>query len=230
MTVVGFFFMPQTALQICNSALIKIGGRTVPTYGNTDTKEGELVAEAFPRILGYMTRNHVWGFLKKIATLTSATATTVVPWSWIHDLPTDLGRILSVVDASDVHVHYEIIGSTIYTADNPVVLRYIRLIPSENFVAIAYDAGPPEVAAEAAFQFPDDFAEACACLLAADICVSLTQNSDMRAEMLQMYEGHLRTARFNGAVERSLVTIEADDWIATRGTYGDLNSYPDKLA
>ena len=88
--------MPQTALEICNSALTKIGGRTISTYGDTSTKEAFLVTARFQPILETITRNHVWGFLKEITTLTSTTATTLVPWLWIHTLPSDLARLLSV--------------------------------------------------------------------------------------------------------------------------------------
>ena len=72
--------MPQTALQICNSALVKIGGAAITAYGGTSSKEARLTTDSFPRSINLLTRSHVWAFLKKVSMLTSVTTTTIFPW------------------------------------------------------------------------------------------------------------------------------------------------------
>lgn len=218
--------MPQTPTQICNSALLKIGGRTVTSYTGDTTKEGTLVQEQFPKVLHSVARSHVWHFLKDYETLTGTASTTVLPWSHYAALPADCLRILSV-GVNNYNVPYEQMGDTLWLRDDEVFLRYIR---KPVLVAIAYDAGPPEVVAVDADEFPDDFAEAVACALAADISVSLTQNADLRQQMLVQYTEAVRMARFHGACEVSDTQIGADEWLNARDSYGDSNPYPTKLA
>lgn len=218
--------MPQTPTQLCNSALLKIGGRTVTSYTGDTTKEGELVQEQFPKTLHQMCRSHVWHFLKTFTSLTGTADANTDNWSFVVTLPTNCLRILSVSVERHV-IQYERMGNVIYTNDETVMLRYVR---KPVLVAIPYSAGPPEVLAVAADEFPDDFAEACACYLAADISVSLTQNADLRTQMLQMYEGLVRQARFNGACELPDQEIQATAWIDSRVSYGDTNPYPTLIA
>lgn len=197
--------MPQTALQICNSALVKIGGAAITAYGGTSSKEARLTTDSFPRSINLLTRSHVWAFLKKISTLTSVTTTTIFPWGYVQTLPSDLGRILAVTDASGSPIDYERVAATILTIESSAVLRYT--------------ANPIVPGTPTATEFPDDFAEALACYIAADICVSLTQNDDFRQGMLVQHEGLMRAARFNGACERSDYGITADYWLNSRDTY-----------
>lgn len=220
--------MPQTALQICNSALIKLGGRVIPSYGYTATKEGELVTEQFPKVLNTISRGHVWSFLKTVATLSSGTVTTLDSWGYTHTLPSDLGRILDV-SINAQNIEYERMGTVIYTIYDDVVLRYVRLVPAANYVDIAPVVGPPAVAAQSAFAFPDDFSECVACALAGDIAVSLTQNKDLHDVALMTYQRALADARFNGSVENSDIVIDATGWLHAHDTFQS-SPYPDKLA
>jgi hypothetical protein len=204
--VAGFFIsMSQTLLDIANSALVKLGGRTIPAFPSSATKEGELVSARLLPCLRQMTRSHVWAFLKAYTMLNVPTPSTLTPWSHQHTLPANLGRIVSVTVGS-FRVAYERIGNAIHTYNDAVRLRYIR---------------NPVTSGESADTYPDDFAETLACYLAADICRSLTQDSEMRAEMLQQYDGLLRQARFNGAVERSLMAIEGEEWNESRDYWND---------
>lgn len=200
--------MPQTTLQICNSALIKIGGRAIDTYGGTASKEATLTTARFTPCLNAMIRGHVWAFLKKVAVcISTTTADSLAPvdevvWSYVHELPLDLGRILEVTDANQASLSYERVGSALLTNDDRIILRYIRRVDPSEY---------------ATYGFPDDFAEALACYLAADVAVSLTQDSGLRQMMLSEYEGLIRTARFNGAVERSSMSITVfDSWLNSR--------------
>jgi len=218
--------MPQTPTQICNSALLKIGGRTVTSYTGDTTKEGTLVQEQFPKALHFVARSHVWHFLKDFEDLTGTTTTALDPWTHYAALPADCLRILSV-GVENYAVPYEQQGNRLYLRDAEVTLRYIR---KPVLAAIAYSAGPPEVQAVAADEFPDDFAEAVAYRLAGDISVSLTQNADLKQLMYTEYMEAVRTARFNGACELADLEIGASQWMDARDSYGDTNPYPTKIA
>lgn len=218
--------MPQTPTQICNSALLKIGGRTVSSYTGDTTKEGTLVQEQFPKTLHYVCRSHVWHFLKTFADLTGVATTSLSPWTHTVTLPADCLRILSV-SVENYAVPYEQHGSTLYVRDAEVTLRYIR---QPVLAAVADDPETEENEAVAADTFPDDFAEAVAYRLAGDISVSLTQNADLKQLMYTEYMEAIRTARFNGACEIADQTIPATEWLDSRDSYGDTNPYPNKIA
>ncbi len=70
-----------------------------------------------------------------------------------------------------------------------------------------------------AFSFPDDFAEALANLLAAELAMSLTQTQSLRDTYLQMYSERIAQARFNGAVERFRVSVESSSWVDTHDSF-----------
>ena len=204
--------MPQTTLQVCNSALLKLGGRTIAAFGSSTIKEEQLTTEQFPKCLGFLVRSHVWHFLKTIDQLTGGTATTQDQWSFIHTLPTDCVRILRV-SVNDIDIDYEQVGNTIYAQYDDVDLRYVAM-PNYSDVATKY---------------PDDFAEALAYLLASDLVVSLTQNPDMIRTLREGYLESLRTARFNGAVEMSLQGVTADSWVNAHGA-SSFSPYPNTVA
>lgn len=194
----GFFFpytMPSTALQICNAALIKLGAKTITAFTN-DRKEAELCSARYPRIRDNILRSHVWAFAKQATTLETDEPSPIVNWDYVHQKPTDLNRIISVTDANDVAVDYELVGTYMHCNEPIITLRYIT----------RYDA------IDDAQDFPDDFGEAVAAMLAADLCISLTQTQALRDTYLNEYAVIISQARFNGAVERAPAELKATAW------------------
>lgn len=191
-----------TALQICNSALIKLGAKTISALTGLTTKEYDVCVAQYPRLRNALLKNHVWTFAKVVddAMVTSAAASLTELWSWRHTIPTSVpvGRILSFSTLDDQEIPYERVGGYIFSNNEEVRLRYVR----------TYDAVDDGVT------FPDDFGEALANLLAADLCISLTQNQSLRDTYLQMYERAISQAKFNGAVEESILQSRSEDWVA----------------
>jgi hypothetical protein len=195
--------MPATAISICNAALIKLGGKTIEAFDD-DLKEAELCAERYPRLRDSLLRSHTWTFAKKIVTLDEPVASDVDSWTYSYTLPPDLARPLGYFSADDIPLDsYELSGNTLYSDENVVIVRYI----------VKYDDADDNV------EFPDDFAEALANLLAADICVSLMQNISMRETYYGQYQAALATARFNGAIELPPQTIQAGTWLSHHQGY-----------
>lgn len=203
----------MTALQICNSALIKLGAKTISALTGLTTKEYDLCVERYPRLRNALLKSHVWAFAKVIdeSMTSAANATTLVEiWDWKHTLPTTIpvGRILSVTTLDDIPIPFEVVAGYLYANEQSVRLRYTR-----TYTAV-----------DDAAALPDDFGEALSNLLAADICVSLTQNQGMKDGLLQAYQSSLATARFNGAIETYPVQGASDDWLmAHAGMTGDLD-------
>ena len=192
-----------TALQICNSALIKLGAKTISALTGLTTKEYDLCVAQYPRLRNAVLRNHTWSFAKIVddnLTTAAAAALTEV-WSYRHTIPTTIpvARFLSFTSLDDIPVPYERVGAYLYSNEEDPRLRYVRSYTEVDDAAT----------------FPDDFGEAVAALLAAELSVSLTQNQSLRDTYLQQYQAAISQARFNGAIEDADVPTVSEDWIAS---------------
>ena len=192
-----------TALQICNSALIKLGAKSISALTGLTTKEYDLCVAQYPRLRNALLRGHPWAFAKVVTdSLTTIAADAMTEtYSYKHTIPTStpVARILSFTNSDNVSVDYEIVGAYIYSNEETPRLRYIR-----SYTAV--DDGAT---------FPDDFAEALANLLAAEMSVSLTQNQSLRDTYMQAFAYALSQARFNGAIENVAYDPgTSDDWLA----------------
>lgn len=195
--------MAATALNICNGALIKLGARTITAFTDT-TKEAELCTERYPRLRDKMLRDHTWNFAKINTTLTNDGASELAPrWAYAFSVPPDMARPLRITDVNDFEVLGEFVQGTFHTNAETIILRYVQKFEDT-------DDG---------VDFPDDFAEALSNLLAADICVSLTQEQSLRATYYEAYVLSLSQARFNGAIEKLNEAVADDDWAASRNGY-----------
>ena len=190
--------MAQTAITICNSAIVKLGGRQIVGF-NDGTPEADLCKIRYPFCRNLLLRDHVWAFDQKFSTLAALVSTDPVPPSWTNqfDVPTDCARIVAVTTYDDLDVPYERIGGRIYTNTTSIDVRYTK-----NYTAI--DEG---------VSFPDDFAEVLSLYLAMDVCLSLTQNVGLRNSLEQQYHYRLAQAKFNGAVERPSTVLACTGWL-----------------
>lgn len=195
--------MSQTAIQICNSALAKLGERTITAF--TDgTKTSDLCNLRYPVIRNNLLRDHVWSFAKTFVNLSPEVDPSVVfPWTYQFILPSDVARILSVT-VDDDEVPYEQVGASLHSDQTDLDLRYVK-----NFSGAADG-----------FAFPDDFAEVVACMLAAELAIPITQQQTMRDTYLQMFAERLAHARFNGAVDRTAIQQQASSWVDAHDGFG----------
>jgi hypothetical protein len=193
--------MPQTLIQVANSALIKIGAKRIATL-TENSKEAETVNSRIRQVRDLLIRSHVWAFLRKVSAPAAVTS-DIPPWAYYFAIPADCCRLLSI-RVLNTHSHvttYELIGSRIYTNATPVRLFYVR---------------QPQAADEASELYQDDFAEAWACYLAAEISTAIYDSPERRQAWLDQYSFLIRQARFNGAVEGPEVTTNNDDWLVAR--------------
>lgn len=193
--------MPQTLLDIANSALVKVGSPLISSL-LLATKPAELANARIRPVRNMILRNHVWAFARSYASPTPA-ASTIDRWSYAYTLPALCLRILSVTsgeDGSRIN-EYEIIGRVIYCNADNLFLRFIE---------------EPDPADEATETYPDDFAEAVASYLASELSIPLFDSPERRKQWIEQYGMNLRYARFNGAVEQPLSAINQSEWIDSR--------------
>lgn len=193
--------MPQTLIQVANAALLKIGARVVASL-TENTKEASVVNARIRPVRDMLLRGHTWTAFRKISA-PSAVPSDLAPWVSYFSIPADCLRILGVYQDNTLQsvCRHDIVGSRIYAYTESLRLLYVRL---------------PQAAAESEELYPDDFAEAWACYLAAEISTALFDSPDRRQTWLDQYQVVLRHARFTGAVEQADMGLLSSDWLSAR--------------
>jgi hypothetical protein len=205
--------MPQTRLQVANSALIKIGAPPIYNFSQ-ESAHATAVYQRISPVRDMMLRSHTWTAFRSITGTLTGTASNVASWAFYYSLPADFLRLLRVeVPGTHIHVdRYDLVGSRIYADVETLVLTYIRK-PSDDSDTPGF-VGPVIVES-----YPDDFAEAWACYLAAEIATTVFGTQDYRRrDWMEQYQMLLRQARFNGAVEQASTGLTADSWLDSRLT------------
>jgi len=162
-----------------------------------------LANQRFRPLRDLLLRSHNWVFAIERVEL-GAPATSEFSerhgFNYAFTRPANVGRIISVTDADSEPLEYFLRGDSIYTNSDSAYLEYVKS-------GLAFDDNS---------LYPDDFSEALAYLLAADICIALTQNGTLRDTMLRDHAETLRTARFNGSCEIAMGSEPVASWIYAR--------------
>jgi hypothetical protein len=195
----------MNALDICNSAISKVGGKILRSFDD-DTPERDIVVRQYPYVRDMMLRSHTWQFAKHITVLAPISLSYYPrPWTRAFQVPADCARVLG-----HSAIRWERAGKVIYCTEDSLTLRYVR-ITETTLGATNYDS---------------DFGECLACYLAAETAMKLTQDPGLRASYLQQYGDLLRLARFNGAIETPPSGVSATQWLEDReiGDYLDIGA------
>ena len=85
--------MATNAVDICNSALIKLGAGRITSLSD-DSKAGKLCNEQYDKIRKQLLRSHPWNFAIRRKALTKTANTPAYKYSSEFLLPTDCLRVL----------------------------------------------------------------------------------------------------------------------------------------
>lgn len=184
----------SVAVDICNSALIKLGQERINAL--TDNKKtARLCQEQYPKIVKRMLRAHPWNFGIKRASLAQVDAGLAHGDENAFEIPLDCLRILTI---NESHYYKHKVEGRFILADVDIVeLRYI----TENTPEAYYDGC---------------FQEAVACALAADLCYALTQSNTMKQSLLEECKDWIAQARSFNSMEETPEEMRFDDWDNSR--------------
>lgn len=167
------------AVQICNSALIKLGQEPV-TNLLEDNKRARECNIRYPMLLEDCLRDHPWNFAIKREVISKSTDTLPFGEGDLYDIPLDCVRVLKLSGFRDSRPRYKIEGSKIIsysdTEGGSINLVYVSKNIPENL-------------------FDSKFKEAVATKLAAELCYSLTQSTTLKQTLLSEYMQYLQDAR-----------------------------------
>ena len=184
--------MSLTDVDICNSALTKVGAERITSL-TEENERARILAEQYPKIRDKMLRSHPWNFAIARLLLAPALGTPAFGFQYQFTIPADCLRILEINSESTWQKEGEYIVS-----DSPSVgIKYIKKIVDTS----KYDA---------------TFAEALAAAIAADVSYSLVQSVTLKDTLLKEAEMAIRSARSFDAQEGTPGQITANDWLTIR--------------
>jgi hypothetical protein len=186
--------MSNTAVDICNSALIKLGQERINTL-NDNNKRSRLCKEQYSKILNKTLRNSNWSFAQKRTVLSTSGQTA---WGELYKFPLPLDFVKMVeVENKFGYKHKREGGDLVTPADSPINIKYISSDTAEHL-------------------FDPTFLEAAACMLAYDLCYALTQSTSLKESLLTEFDYWVGQARSFDSQDGSPDDFEFDGWIDPR--------------
>lgn len=194
-------------IEVCNRAVIKLGGSTLLTSLSDNGKLARTFAALWDTCRKAELRKRNWNFALARGSLPKL-SDTPRGFSYQYQLPTDFLRLVQV---SDVYVApglvdyrnfddspYAIEGQHLLTDfSDPLKIRYVR------------DVTDPGI-------FDALFVECLACKLAFEACYTVTQSREGQKVAMDDYKLAVKDAAAANAVERPPQGLPDDSWVLGR--------------
>jgi hypothetical protein len=185
--------MAQSIIEICNSALTKIGAESILSL-NDGTKTSAACKERYEPCKKYVLRRHPWNCAIKRVVLSPLLTAPEFGFSSKFQFPSDLLRILSI-DGGDSD--YQIEGRNILSDESSHELIYI------------WDVNDPKL-------FDSTLDEAIAAYLAWDISYKITQSASLKETLMRDFREALKRAKTPDAQESAPSELSADYYLESR--------------
>ena len=183
-----------SVVDVVNKALDKLGHGAITSLGD-GTKAANLANRTWELVRDTVLRDHPWNFAIKRATTAPTTATPSWGFSYQHEVPADMLRLLEIRDLRADE--YQMEGNTILTNESVLYLRYVHRVTDPN----EYDAL---------------FIDAVSSRLAYEMCESLTQSNTKRELLWADYQNSLTRAKSVDAQENPPTAFVEDEWVQAR--------------
>ena len=166
--------MALSSIELCSSALIKIGANGISSFED-GTAEARIAASLYPLIRDGLLCVHPWTFATAKVELVRLAQEPITDFAYAFELPADFLRAISAGAGRGRGLHYQIINRQLHTNADEVTLTYLFL-PSEE-------------------DFPAHFAPVLVTRLAAEFCIPLTENTSRADSLHNQAQQELRLAR-----------------------------------
>lgn len=186
-------FLSPTGLDLCNNALLSLGGNVITSFSDL-TAEAKLCSAFWAKAVDTVLRLHPWNAAVKRAQLTPDVTTPVYEWLAAFSLPSDLLRILDL----DGVTEYKSEGGKILCNESALNLRYVY----RNDNPAGWDAL---------------LSQAMTSYLTFMLAYPLTKSNTTRTEQWKLFTELLRTARNVDAQEEPGEELGDFPFINVRG-------------
>ena len=193
--------MALSIVEICNSALHKIGANRITSLTDT-SKSAIIINDQYDRLRKEVLRSHPWNFAIAYISLAATVNTPIwTDYTFEFLLPSDVLRVLNtnLTSDDDWEVGYNNDGNkVIFCNSDTLIVRYIKDVENTT-------------------RFDACFDEALSFRIAADIAYALVQSQTVQTNMFNMYKAQLAIAMSFDAQEKSQDVVSADSFIEVRG-------------
>lgn len=190
--------MPLTAVELCATALLKIGARPIADL-EEGTVEADCARRLYPIARDALLAAHPWSFTLAQADLEPAPEAPVADFSYAFTLPEGHLRTISVGPRSRSRgLAYRVQGGRILCDAPAITLAYQRRVAESELPAFFV---PPLVTR-----------------LAAELCVPLTESGSRALELARLAEAELRLARLIDSQQATPQRFEDFTLIGARGS------------
>ena len=191
----------DTAVTICNGALILLGEDTVPDASfplAASSKRARLLNARYDPVRRAMLRRIKPKFALVQVQITASTTAPPFGWGSLFPLPADFLRLDDLEQEKFDALGWKLIGTNVLTDDSgPINFQYIN------------DCQNPA-------QFDSLFVSCHELALAAEMAVPLTQSVNKRESLVADLEKLLPDARLAASQEDSPETLDDDVWLRAR--------------
>lgn len=186
-------------VDVANTALDRLGQPPVVSFSD-GTKTANLVNRLWPIVRDQVHRMGCWRRLKARVELAADTTAPEFDYAYRFRLPAECLMIFDIfINSNPLNSRWELEGEYILSDEaGPLQLRYLKANDDPN-------------------QWDALHVSAVAWLLAAEMCESLNQSTEKRAQSFAAFEAVLDTARKYSGAEGNPVSLNApDSWEAVR--------------
>lgn len=188
--------MPMTAVELCATALLKIGANTIQSFSD-ETAEAECARRLYPLTRNALLSAHPWSFTLAQVELQPEPGEPVADFAHSFALPADHLRTVSVgTGRRGRGLVHRVQGGRILTDAAPITLTYQRIVAEE--------------------ELPPFFLQLLVTRLAAELCVPLTENTSRAMELFRLAEAELRLARLIDSQQGTPQRVDDFTLIAAR--------------
>ncbi|HMR32064.1 MAG TPA: hypothetical protein PKA13_12720 [Geminicoccaceae bacterium] len=167
--------MAMTAVDICSTALLKLGASPISSFGDT-TAEAEVANRIYPVTRDGLLAAYPWSFTIAQTVLTAEATTPAADYAHGFVLPATCLRVISAgIGKSGRGLDYRVQGTRLLADAESLTLTYQRTVPES--------------------EFPAFFIAVLIARLAAELCVPLTEGTSRAENLYQLAAAELRLAR-----------------------------------
>lgn len=196
----------QTNLDVANSALYDINVDPITGFDDP-SKEARVVKAKFQSVLDEVMSVNPWNCNREIVLMNYAESEELFGWKYCYTIPNNCLYVRAIAPLSDIS---ELTPETIrrfseYSMNQLSSQLYMkkgnRIYANTPYMLLIYSKSIKDCS-----ELPAYIAKAVAKCLAAEIAYPLTQDRQIRADHIGLYDAALRTARAANAREENVYT------------------------
>lgn len=196
----------QTNLDVANSALYDINVDPITGFDDP-SKEARVVKAKFQGVLDEVMSVNPWNCNREIVLMNYAESEEMFGWKYCYTIPNNCLYVRAIAPLSDIS---DLTPETIrrfseYSMNQITSQLYMkkgsRIYANDPYVLLVYSKSIKDCS-----ELPAYIAKAVAKCLAAEIAYPLTQDRQIRADHIGLYDAALKTARAANAREENVYT------------------------